>query len=178
MKKKVELIAGFTLVELMVVVAIIGILSTVAIPNFKKYQAKAKTSEAKLALASVYTAETSFMGDYDTFATCLQSMGLSAPARGYYSFGFAAANSGANANATMAGADGSCTSPVNAFSPLTTVRVGGTYASTGDLSSAGTTVDASSFIAGAVGKVSSDNASNDVWTIDENKTLQNRHPGI
>ncbi len=39
---------GFTLVELMVVVAIIGLLSAVAIPNFQKYQARSKTSEAKL----------------------------------------------------------------------------------------------------------------------------------
>ena len=42
--------SGFTLVELMVVVAIIGLLSAVAIPNFKKYQAKSKISEAKLQL--------------------------------------------------------------------------------------------------------------------------------
>ena len=41
---------GMSLVELMIVVAIIGILSSVAIPNFKKYQAKSKTSEAKLQL--------------------------------------------------------------------------------------------------------------------------------
>jgi type IV pilus assembly protein PilA len=48
---------GFTLVELMVVVAIIGLLSAVAVPNFKKYQAKAKISEAKLQLSALYTAQ-------------------------------------------------------------------------------------------------------------------------
>ncbi len=66
---------GFTLVELMVVVAIIGLLSAVAIPNFKKYQAKAKTSEAKLQLAAIYTAEQSFFSDFDTYAGCLNFMG-------------------------------------------------------------------------------------------------------
>lgn len=66
---------GFTLVELMVVVAIIGVLSAVAIPNFKKYQAKAKVSEAKLQLSSIYTAETSFYADFNIYHNCLKYMG-------------------------------------------------------------------------------------------------------
>ena len=85
---------GFTLVELMVVVAIIGVLSAVAIPNFKKYQAKAKVSEAKLQLSSIYTAETAFYGDFNIYHTCLRYMGYDpAPeaASRYYTTGFAAA---------------------------------------------------------------------------------------
>lgn len=67
---------GFTLVELMVVVAIIGLLSAVAIPNFKKYQAKAKVSEAKLQLSALYTAESSFFSDYNIYHNCLTYMGF------------------------------------------------------------------------------------------------------
>ena len=67
---------GFTLVELMVVVAIIGLLSAVAIPNFKKYQAKAKTSEAKLQLSAAYTAEQAFYSDFNIYHVCLNYMGF------------------------------------------------------------------------------------------------------
>jgi type IV pilus assembly protein PilA len=94
---------GFTLVELMVVVAIIGLLSAVAIPNFKKYQAKAKISEAKLQLSALYTAEASFFSDYNIYHNCLTYMGFDPGPESrnrYYAVGFTtAANIDANAYA-------------------------------------------------------------------------------
>lgn len=67
--------AGFTLVELMIVVAIIGILAAIAIPNFQKYQAKARQKEAQLALSAIYTAETANMGEHGSFTGCLRQAG-------------------------------------------------------------------------------------------------------
>jgi len=47
---------GFTLIELMIVVAIIGILAAIAIPAYQTYTAKAKFSEVVLATAGVKSA--------------------------------------------------------------------------------------------------------------------------
>ena len=58
---------GFTLIELMIVVAIIGILAAIAIPNFLKFQAKSKQSEAKTNLKGIYTAETGYFGEQNTY---------------------------------------------------------------------------------------------------------------
>ena len=58
---------GFTLIELMIVVAIIGILAAIAIPNFLKFQAKAKQSECKQNLGAIFTAQVAYFGEFNTY---------------------------------------------------------------------------------------------------------------
>ena len=60
---------GFTLIELMIVVAIIGILAAIAIPNFLRFQLKAKTSEGKVNLAALRTAEESYIAEFATYVS-------------------------------------------------------------------------------------------------------------
>lgn len=67
--------AGFSLVELMVVVAIIGVLATVAVPNYMKFQSKAKQTSAKTELAGVYTAEKAFFVEYTSYHNSLPLVG-------------------------------------------------------------------------------------------------------
>jgi type IV pilus assembly protein PilA len=61
---------GFTLIELMIVVAIIGILAAIAIPNYMNYQMKAKTSEAKANLGAIKTSEVAYMAENDVYRVC------------------------------------------------------------------------------------------------------------
>ncbi len=60
---------GFTLIELMIVVAIIGILAAIAIPNFLQYQLKSRQSEAKTNLMAIKTSEVSWNGERGCFLT-------------------------------------------------------------------------------------------------------------
>jgi type IV pilus assembly protein PilA len=79
---------GFTLIELMIVVAIIGILAAIAIPNFIKFQARSKQGEAKTNLKAVFQAEKSWYAEKDSYDS-LSTVGWN-PERGnryYYDLG-------------------------------------------------------------------------------------------
>ena len=59
--------AGFTLIELMIVVAIIGILIAVAIPNFLKAMHRAKYNRCAQALTGLKTAQEMYISDYNVY---------------------------------------------------------------------------------------------------------------
>ncbi len=161
-KKLLEDETGFTLIELMVVVAIIGVLSAIAVPNFKKYQAKAKQSEAKIQLAAVYTTEVGSMADYDSYATCLIDLGYDQPARGYYLLGFNGSET------TNVAARTTCTSS-KYFPPTLHLKAGGEAPTAIETDGSSLPEDGQTFTAEAAGNIESTNI--DHWTITEAKTI-------
>jgi type II secretion system protein G len=79
---------GFTLIELMVVVVIIGILAALAIPRFNVASHKSKEKEADVLLKNVYTMQQVYRSQHGTFATTeteLQTVGYEQPPKlNYY----------------------------------------------------------------------------------------------
>ena len=82
---------GFTLIELMIVIAIIGVLAAIAIPNFLNYQCKAKQAEAKANLGSIATCEEGYMVEHDTYSTVLNDIGFATKGTTRYTYSITAA---------------------------------------------------------------------------------------
>ena len=55
--KRAEMQSGFTLIELMIVIAIIGIISAVAFPSYSSYITKSRRADAKISLTKMADAQ-------------------------------------------------------------------------------------------------------------------------
>ena len=156
---------GFTLIELMIVVAIIGILAAIAIPNFLSYQAKAKQSEAKISLGSIFTSAIAFQAEMNPQTYAPAAIGL----LGYlpsgtprYSFWYAV-------DAT-AGGPGPGTP--TAFSGAPAVVAGSCNTATAPAVGATVAASQTGFTAGAKGNIDGDLAC-DEWHINDGRILTN-----
>lgn len=169
--KKISSISqkGFTLIELMIVVGIVGILVAIAAPNFSRYQSKARQSEAKIALAAIYGAEKSFYSEYAAYAGTMEVIGYQPDGqRRFYAVGFAASHSGningfqgslvGNGGWGIVGASFTCSSAGQGV-------VTGLPAALQD--------DAQNFTAGANGCIRNGATSLDGWNITDLKVLSN-----
>ena len=146
---------GFTLIELMVVVAIIAFLAMISVPNFTRFLAKAKRAEAYMHLHAIYASQKAYKAEHGVYSPFLlgkNSIGWKPEgykAQGgtttfYYTYGFASGGEG------RGHVTGKLKAPASALSNAL--------------------ADNESFVVAAAGDIDGDGTL-DILTVDENNTI-------
>ena len=102
---------GFTLLELIIVIIVIGILASIALPRYIRIAEKGRAGEAKNMLSAVRSAQMRYAAQYATYAGNISTLDINLPAAKYYTI--AATGAGSNmsdetvviATATRTGTD-------------------------------------------------------------------------
>lgn len=81
-------VKGFSVLELLVVVTIIGILATIGIPQYAKFKLKAQSAEASFQLNALFHAETAFFMEYNRYHSILDAVGYAPAGNFRYNVGF------------------------------------------------------------------------------------------
>jgi type IV pilus assembly protein PilE len=71
---------GFTLIELMIVVVVVGILAAVAFPSYESYMVKSNRAAAQAFMMDVENRQKQYLLDARSYATDLATLGMAAPA--------------------------------------------------------------------------------------------------
>jgi prepilin-type N-terminal cleavage/methylation domain-containing protein len=147
--------SAFSLIELMIVVAIIGFLAMISVPSFTKFLAKAKRSEAYMNLSSLYAAQRAYWAEHGTYSLTLNGPG----SIGWKPEGYTTGGKNEKFNYTYGSASGS--EGVNYF--------------TGKLETASSNLslgkaDKNGFIMVAAGDIYG-NGKPDIITVDEHNTM-------
>ena len=119
---------GFTLLELLVVVIIIGILASVALPQFQKMTTKARSAEGANTVGAMLTAEYLYYQEKGTFASATTDLLVSLPADNSTFFNYTISSS--SATQAVCKGTGSATT-INGGKVAATVIVTGTIQDTG-----------------------------------------------
>lgn len=164
-------VKGFSLVELMVVVAIIGILSAIAIPNFQRFQRKARQSEARTLLGGLYTAMETFKAEWEDYTPEFINIGFAPSGSLRYNVGIAGMSGPVVADPNFMSWGVQTTSAtacnVEIMSCIDNSMGAALPAGTDYMNDVGLGGD--TFTAGAGGNIGGTN--NDEWTVDHTKTF-------
>jgi len=77
---------GFTLIEVLIVVIILGILATLAVPQFGKMRKRARLAEAWAGLGALRTAQAVYYMEHDNYAIAIGDLDFDTPSGGGFSY--------------------------------------------------------------------------------------------